>query len=211
MKKTNSLSLLFFFLFISISYSQTNCDSLNLLVDIGPDLKIELGDSIEIFPAISAPQNLAVTSTNWSGVKRVTCKSIDCLDATLYVLENSTVTASVIFENGCSASDEMEVEINDYKKVYIPNAFSPNQDGINDVFLIFAGLAVHSVEVFQVFSRKGHLLFEQYDFEPNHAEFGWNGRFDGKLLAAEVYVWKATIQYITDEVEFMTGDVSLIR
>ena len=67
-------------------------------------------------------------------------------------------------EEGCSATDTTQILVNPAIPIYIPNAFSPNGDQINDEFTIYAGLAVERINTFQVYNRWGALLFENFDF-----------------------------------------------
>ena len=71
---------------------------------------------------------------------------------------------SVVFlmnENGCVTEDEVIIYVNNKRRIFIPNAFSPNGDGQNDLFIIYGGLGVEEIENFQIFSRWGDLVFEK--------------------------------------------------
>ena len=98
------------------------------------------------------------------------------------------------------------------RAVYIPSAFSPDNDGINDIFQIFArpGI-VENIHTFQIFDRWGNLLFEQTDFLPNNPSFGWDGIFRGKLMNNAVFAWYAQIEFIDGETELFEGDVTLLK
>src|SRR5690606_29263673 len=90
-------------------------------------------------------------------------------------------------------------------KVGMPNAFSPNGDGLNDVFKM-QNIQYEKLLAFQIFNRYGQLVFETQN--PN---IGWDGTFKGKEAALDVYYYR--IQYtipggIRRDVK---GDVVLIR
>lgn len=94
--------------------------------------------------------------------------------------------------------------------LYIPNAFSPNEDSVNDIFKTYApeNAEIEHFE-FRIFDRWGALLFESFDQKE-----GWNGYMDGDLMSTGVYVWyvRATIEYCGEKQEiFWEGDVNLLR
>jgi gliding motility-associated-like protein len=88
--------------------------------------------------------------------------------------------------------------------IFIPNAFSPNGDGHNDVFLVY-GTNIASVEM-RIYTQWGHLLFESKD-----RSRGWDGTYSGVIqpIGVYVYVIKATLQDGT--VIDRKGSVNLIR
>lgn len=77
-------------------------------------------------------------------------------------------------------------------EIFVPNAFSPNNDGVNDIFQIFTGqnCLMESFTI-QVFNRWGTIVFASDD--PN---FNWDGRIGGRLLGDEVLIWKIKYQLI---------------
>lgn len=93
-------------------------------------------------------------------------------------------------------------------KIYVPNAFSPNEDGVNDIFQPYIGCPVSEYD-FRVFNRWGHLVYES-----QNQEDGWNGEFKGQPAEASVYVYIVKVTYddegeLKDEIK--TGDVALVR
>ena len=92
-----------------------------------------------------------------------------------------TYTLKVISADGCSAKDEVMVTV--LKDIFIPSAFSPNEDGINDRCSIpfidsYSGASV------QVFNRYGQKVFQSTE-----KSVSWDGKFNGKLLPVVSYVW----------------------
>ncbi|MCC6725403.1 MAG: gliding motility-associated C-terminal domain-containing protein, partial [Saprospiraceae bacterium] len=91
-------------------------------------------------------------------------------------------------------------------------SFSPNGDGINDVFMIFSdGKSVKSVNSLKVFSRWGESVFELFDFPPDDYNYGWNGNYRGELLDVAVFVYYAEVEYIDGKKQLLKGDVTLVR
>jgi gliding motility-associated-like protein len=177
----------------------------NLLLQLPADLTIELGDSIRLDPLTNG-LNLA---WQWSPPDGLSCD--DCQRPWARPFETTRYTLTVTDENGCDATGEMLLTVPLNRRVFIPNAFSPNGDGINDVFLVFAGGNVARVRSFQLFDRWGEKIFEDFNFPPNDPAHGWDGFFKGKLMNPAVFVYKAEVEYVDGEVEVFRGDVALLR
>jgi gliding motility-associated-like protein len=79
----------------------------------------------------------------------------------------------------------------------VPNAFTPNGDGINDFFDIRADRG--SIEI-KIFNRWGNILFHSNSYQGN-----WDGRFNGELVADGVYVWSITHYYSSEDCSSGSG------
>ena len=124
---------------------------------------------------------------------------------------STAFSVRVIDNNGCSAADVARVIVRKDYNVFIPNVFSPNGDGANDVFMIFAGKEAKQVKAFQVFNRWGEPVMEWYDFPPNDPRFGWDGNFRGQLMNGAVFAYFAEIEMVDGQVVVFKGDVTLMR
>ncbi|MCC6722889.1 MAG: gliding motility-associated C-terminal domain-containing protein [Saprospiraceae bacterium] len=123
-------------------------------------------------------------------------------------------TYSVVASNICGAREaNITVAYEDCRQVYFPSAFSPNGDGINDVFMPFDGGDVGIVRSLQVFDRWGELVFEFYNFQPNDlsAPGGWDGFFKGKNASQGVYAWLAQVEFRDGFQQLLAGEVTLLR
>lgn len=129
-------------------------------------------------------------------------------------------------ENGCTYLDQIVIEEPDLRtallnqcisfdlesNVYIPNAFSPNNDGQNDEFRIFVNPEIiGTVRSMRIFDRWGSLLFERQDFDPGDARVSWDGFYQGQLLSAGVYVYSLEFEDILGQTSILRGSVALIR
>ncbi|MGK0366795.1 MAG: gliding motility-associated-like protein, partial [Saprospiraceae bacterium] len=111
----------------------------------------------------------------------------------------------------CVDTDSILVTVDKLRRVFIPNAFTPNFDGINDELVIFGGSEVAQVRSFQIYSRWGELVFEQNNFAPNVISLGWDGTYKGKILDSDVFIYTATVDFIDGVDVFYKGDVSVVR
>lgn len=96
--------------------------------------------------------------------------------------------------------------------VYLPNVFSPNQDGRNDYFgPLSVSSAGATIVRFQVFDRWGGLVFEQQNGLLGDDKFRWNGRKNGDDLGQGIYVYFLELEYEDGERSQLSGDVMLLR
>ena len=120
-------------------------------------------------------------------------------------------TVTVTDENGCLGITEISIAEEVGYNLYVPNAFSPNLDGVNDEFFFQSdGRSVRSVVSLQIFDRWGGLVFENQDFPLNQAQEGWNGTINGTSARAGVYVYVATVELSNRELVQVQGDVLLL-
>lgn len=176
-----------------------------LLVDAGPNLEIDLSESVDL----TALPNFPVVSYQWEGEFIEQCA--DCPDPTVRPFYSSTYKITVVDEDGCEAIDYVDVLVSKPRNVYIPNVFSPNNDGNNDAFFINASGEVAHIRSFQIFSRWGELIMELREFQPNDPQFGWDGRHHGQLVNPGVYVYTAEVEFIDGVNLIFKGDVTLVR
>ncbi|MBK6622522.1 MAG: gliding motility-associated C-terminal domain-containing protein [Saprospirales bacterium] len=124
---------------------------------------------------------------------------------------NTLYTVTALSPDGCLGSDSIFIRVVINRKVYIPNTFSPNFDGINDYFLPFAGKEAVAIRDFKVFDRWGALVFSRSAFIPNDMLLGWDGTFNGKSMNSGLFTYFVEIEFADGEVEVYKGGVHLVR
>jgi gliding motility-associated-like protein len=112
--------------------------------------------------------------------------------------------ANLSDNNGCLLTDSINVQFN--ARVYVPNIFSPNEDGNNDLFMPQFSNNVVSNYQMQVYDRWGDLLYDTFSLEN-----GWDGRYQNKACEACVYVYIIRFAMEGCGNTVLTGDVSLVR
>jgi len=168
---------------------------------------IKLGESYVMQPQISFPIS-EIDTFIWTPSDSLTCT--DCPNPTANPLNSTYYELTIISENGCIATDGILIAVEKPREVFIPNIFTPNGDGTNDIFQIFANdNMVNQVNKFQVFTRWGELVFSDENFQPNSPEHGWNGFFNGKKINPSVLVYYAEIEFIDGFIKVFQGDVTL--
>ena len=176
-------------------------------ITAGEDLYIDLGDEAQINSIVLPDDNQVIA---WTPSDYLDCDS--CLSPVALPL-NSTVYYMTVTDSitGCQQADQMMIQVYKPRPVFIPNVFSPNLDGTNDWFSIYADPSVREILSFKVFDRWGELLFERYHFQPNQETLGWNGIFKGKNMNPGVFVYLIEVAFIDDVEEQYSGDVMLAR
>ena len=167
-----------------------------------------LGDSIQL----NLESNHELSSIVWSA-DGVTLDCVDCPNVTAYPMQNTPFAVNVIDINGCPGEDATYIVVNHDCGVYIPNAFSPNGDGINDYFYVAGSSSELMIKSFQIFDRWGAQVFEGCSNCPiEDPAYGWDGKFNGKAAASGVYVYAIEVAVLdqADPILFK-GDITLIR
>ena len=136
---------------------------------------------------------------------------MDCLEITAAPSSATVYYAFATNANGCEAMDSSVIHVKINSNLYVPNAFSPNYDGINDMFYIYGDESVEKVLSLVIFDRWGDMVFESYNFPINDPVYGWDGTFKGKMMVAGVFVWVTEIEFKNGRVELHEGELTLIR
>jgi gliding motility-associated-like protein len=174
-------------------------------IDLGGDQEIILGETYTI-PTVA---NFDIDTFFWSTTEWMDCG--DCLQPLLSPYYTTTYEIQAVDENGCTAINEVTISVKKPRAVYIPNAFSPNGDGDNEKFTVYAGGEVVQVNYLRIFSRWGELLFENDNFGPNDERLGWDGYFKGDVVQSGVYVYVTEVLFVDGEVLLYKGDLTVLR
>lgn len=116
-----------------------------------------------------------------------------------------TYTLKISDDDGCTDSAKVRIRAFKDPDIYVPTAFTPNNDGRNDLFKVFP--VGFYLEELRIFDRWGNLLFVTRDYNK-----GWDGKYKGEVLATGTFVWTASGKNKkTGQPVFKKGQVSLIR
>jgi gliding motility-associated-like protein len=106
---------------------------------------------------------------------------------------------------GCTDDDTVSIKVYEGPNYYLPNAFTPNGDGLNDIFGPTI-VGMKSTGYFRIFDRYGNIIFETKDLSKN-----WDGTLKGKPAASGTYVWMIKGIDVNGSVVEMKGTVILLR
>jgi len=179
--------------------------AVELVLELGENQVIAYGDSITLSPE----PNFDIDIINWSDTTVIGERpSVKPVNTTSY-----EVTA--FDEDGCIATDNITVFVEKTRPVYIPSGFSPNGDGINDFFTVYADLGlITKIKGFSVYDRWGEQMYGIEELTPAEAiqdGIGWDGNLREKEMNAGVYVYHLLVEFIDGEEIFYEGNVTLMR
>ncbi len=123
--------------------------------------------------------------------------------------ETTTYTLTVTDRDGCTTTETLTVTVltPECNKpfIFFPNAFTPNNDGFNDIAYLRAAFSVDEV-FFMIYTRWGEKVFES-----NSLDNGWDGRFKGKELGSDVYAYYLRVRCANGEEYTAKGNITLLR
>jgi gliding motility-associated-like protein len=166
------------------------------IVDLEPEVFIEQGGSIQLHAKVAT----AVSKYEWSPSTGLNNPSI--ADPVAAPVATTIYSVQVTSDFGCKAAGNIKVTIS--RKLYMPDGFTPNNDGVNDVFRIPAGTGLR-LKKFCIYDRWGQMVFSTNDISK-----GWDGTVNGIKATAGVYVYVITASDYKGESQFK-GGVVLIR
>ena len=156
-----------------------------------------------------------IDSIVWTPDSTLNCRT--CPNPVATPQQTTTYIATIFYtQNGISCSNSAQVTIDvlnscDNGIIFVPNTFTPNGDGLNDIFMI-RGIAATKIDYFRVLDRWGRLVFEATSGVPNDPQWGWDGTDrQGKKLNPDVYVYTYEIQCVNGNFVTGQGNVTLVR
>ena len=173
-------------------------------IDLGPNRDLIIGDMVTLDANPSTSDSLTYL---WSGISGL-CDN--CESQTIRLLESGTVLLTATNAQGCTVETEVVLNGTKDKVVGIPNAVSPNNDGINDRFAIFPTPFVERMGPMRIFDRWGNLVYVGIGSQLNLEE-GWDGTNDGEPVQEGVYIYTLPVVYIDGEERIFKGEVHVIR
>ncbi|MEP6727802.1 MAG: PKD domain-containing protein, partial [Bacteroidota bacterium] len=149
------------------------------------------------------------TTFNWTPSTYLSCT--DCASPFANPKFTTAYNIKVTDANGCINSRNVTLlVVCNNKNFFIPNTFSPNNDGSNDRFYP-RGTGLDRIQALRIFNRWGELVFEKRNFPANDAASGWDGTYRGKTASTDTYIYM--IDIICENANIITykGNVTLIR
>ncbi|TXF88675.1 hypothetical protein FUA23_13495 [Neolewinella aurantiaca] len=182
-----------------------------ILIDLQDEIVIELGDSLTRLNPLISPAG-DVYDYLWTPGEFLSSDTVR--SPLIYPLESRDYRFFATNANGCQAFADIFVEVDANRNVYIPNVFSPNRDGRNEDFRIFACQGVQRVNSVQIFDRWGGVVYSNDGFEPNCLDGIqlWDGTGqNGKPVNPAVFVYVIEVEFLDDVTLTYRGDVTVLR
>jgi gliding motility-associated-like protein len=177
------------------------------VVDAGPDKIAPIGSTLTLQPTYSND----IITHQWTNPMQ----TLSCTNCPAPVVqtkgERNTYKISVMNAGGCESTDEITIyTICNGGNLFIPNTFSPNADGKNEVFYP-RGSGLNKIKSLRIYNRWGEMVFAADKFDANDASKGWNGIYKGKALPPDVYVYTCEVICTNNEVLTYNGNVTLLK
>ena len=168
---------------------------------------VKLGRSTAL-TTIVAPDFEEVTYSWWPP-EIVDCPT--CSEPKVAPVVNTPIRLTVTNSDNCTATDSLFLIVQPNRDLFIPTAFSPSLDGLNDRFTLYGSIATQEISLLRVYDRWGSQVFEATNIPLGDASFGWNGQFNGQDVPTGVFIYHAVVRFIDgQEVEY-EGDITLVR
>ncbi len=177
---------------------------MNNYMVVGAQNNVDAGAYVTIAIGNSTTLNASggVGTYSWSPATGLSCTSCQSPLASPTVTTTYTVSYTNAF--GCMSTDTVTVDVIIAYSIFIPSAFSPNGDNVNDILWV-RGAGIKTLN-FVVYDRFGEKVFESSNIND-----GWDGTFHGKDMNTGIYVWYVNADFYDGTTQTLKGDVSLVR
>ena len=185
-------------------------DSIIVIVDTLSNLNTSVSSNFDTVPEGGNASLLVLPNGyayDWSPIESLSNSSIQNPIASP---ENTTTYYVTISGQACTKTDSIIIYVSEIicgpPYIYLPNAFTPNQDNKNDLLLVRGNYILDEEFVFRIFDRWGNLVFESFD-----PSTGWDGNYKGKACDPGVFVYYFEALCIDNEKYFEKGNITLIK
>ncbi len=176
-------------------------------VAIAPgDVSVLIGSSV----ALTAVPGEPTSSITWLADQgSFSCNT--CINTSFTPIRYTRVIVKAISKGGCLATDTIIVKVLANGEVFIPSAFTPNDDKLNDYFYVLGGESITKISSFMVFNRWGERVCSRQNVLPNIPHAGWDGRLKGYPAIPDVYAYLITVQFKNGITKKYKGTITFIR
>ncbi len=183
---------------------------------IGLELSSDLGGNIPILPLGDSTRLRILSALDPSQIESVTWEPaipgcVNCLSAMVGPVVKTTYSVVLADKNGCRDTSAITIFIEPLQRIFVPNAFSPNDDGINDRLTVLAGPEVAQILYFRIADRWGNVVFQQQNIPPNDPQYGWDGKVKGKPASGGVFVYLAEVELVNGIRTVIAGEAAVVR
>jgi gliding motility-associated-like protein len=213
--------------FTNTYMAQNGCDSVvietitfatgdTMLIALASCMAEDTGTIITTFQSSNGCDSVVIAYTQWLAHEIRIFSAGTCVAS-----DTGTIVQQFVNMNGCDSTiiivtpllPEAECDLNTSgREVFIPTAFSPNHDGINDAFYIMSDDDnISGIQWLRIYDRWGGLVMEKKEGQVNDPGFGWDGTNEGELLNPGVFIWQVHLTYADGVEKRLFGDVTLIR
>ncbi len=189
----------------------TILDPEELVLDLGPDTLIFIGDTIQLNATLNIGLD-GISSFEWFNTTADSLYGNNLLQPWMVPSYTTHLSAVVVDTSGCSDRDDMTIFVEFPRHVFFPNLFDPSSSNpANSTFTVWADEDVEKVNYLRIYDRWGNMVFGNEDFLPNDPAEGWDGGFRGSDMNNAVFVYYAEVLYKDGLKQMFVGDITLKR
>ncbi len=174
---------------------------------VSPGAAIIAGNQVQLRTGIE--NHVPIASYRWTPANTLSCD--DCPNPLATPTANTTYSVTVTSVHGCITDTFVTINMFcDRSEVFIPNTFTPNNDGLNDAFFV-SGKGLNSIVRMSIYNRWGQLVFKLEHIAPNDPSAGWDGTFKGSTLQPDAFIYLIDVECELGAVYHFQGDISIVR
>ena len=175
-------------------------------INIGKDTVITAGTTYQLN---ANAQTQDIRKWIWKSPFELSCRN--CPTPTVKIDNDATFICTAINKYGCASNDTLNIiTFCNTTDLFVPNAFSPDGDGINDVLLV-QGKGIKMIKSFRIFTRWGEIVFEKMNFLPGDPAYAWDGKIKGKPAPPDVFVYVSEVICEKGIPSIFKGNVAILK
>jgi gliding motility-associated-like protein len=172
---------------------------------VSPSVILEKGENTEIKVNVQ-PSGAYVY--NWTPKETLVCNT--CA-STISEPPSTTKYTITVSNPGSRCTKKIQTQVIVISDIFVPTAFSPNGDSMNDIFYIVGSKSVRMIKEMLIYDRWGELVFRDANFPTADASHGWDGNYQGKTLNPDIFTYKIVAEMKNGEVNDFSGAFTLLR
>lgn len=182
-----------------------------IIVDLGDEIVIDLGDS----KTVHVNTNANIKNVTWDiDSTKINYQYLNFQRSEIEIAANfnDVIYATVEDVDGCTATGELNVLVNTFRNVYIPNIFTPDGDGLNDIFRLTIGKGIDRINYMKIYNRWGEMMHLEENLLPTTGNIGeWDGTYKGRRMNPGVYVYLVEVKFLDGRTILYRGSITLLR
>ena len=198
-------------LITSVAFGCSDTATATITINALPTIKGPSDINTPVGVPVTIPFTYSSDVTTWAWTPATNLSCADCANPSATLQFDQQYSVIVTDSNNCTdtASILIKTVCND-ENYFIPNTFSPNNDGVNDYFYP-RGRSIYNIQSMRVFNRWGQLVFQRQNFPANSETMGWDGTFNGRPAPSDAYVYIVEVICNNAQVIALQGTITLVR
>ena len=185
----------------------------NIIANVKSLPVVGLVNNVTILQGQNVVLNIPVTgdiaSYLWSPAESLSNNTV--LHPVATPVKTTKYVLKLISVDSCAASSTITITVKRSSPIHIPNSFSPNKDGLNDIFYLIGGWDNDLIKDFSIYDRWGKKMFHVLNVLPNNRSYGWDGTYKGELQSGGNYTYVATVISANGTEQMYNGSLQLVR